>query len=495
LSDHTSILSQSPATAPAAAKDVMPVQEQLQAELEVQPFKRTPIQFKHAIGPPDDPLKNEADAMADTIMRMPEQNFIQRKCADCEEEEKLQRKPLVSFIQRKEASSGAVVSDIISSQINSSRGNGSSMDNSTQTFMQSRFGADFSNVKIHTGGEAVQMNRELNAKAFTVGNDIYFNEGQYNPNSNDGKHLLAHELTHTVQQGGATTDLVNRRINNTTPRVIYRQLIPGPVDPTFTIAGTPNVTATPDGTEVNTPNQVNLFLGSFVMNARVQVQASVPTTLNDWEVGVVQMVSGAVDATCYQRPALRTGRTSSLRTFVERMTTQSQMFHPDRSPASTVFYDPGSMADLATYSSGTGSFVVSLHAEDHPGYRSVRGAASAHTHDLGDTDVELKHHRHLGFFYTYIVARQKSTERLIPLYTMRWWAASDYGYFSPGTGIDFTATNRSSLQFHLISSNVFSHSDFFPIVRGPTMGERSRLRSQEWRDGECPGFVELGGGQ
>lgn len=71
--------------------------------------------------------------------------------------------------------------------------------------MQSRFGADFSDVKIHTGGEAILMKRELNAKAFTVGNDIYFNEGQYNPNSGEGKHLLAHELVHTVQQGSVKT--------------------------------------------------------------------------------------------------------------------------------------------------------------------------------------------------------------------------------------------------------------------------------------------------
>lgn len=77
------------------------------------------------------------------------------------------------------------------------------MDDNTQTFMQSRFGADFSDVKIHTGGEAIQMNRELNAKAFTQGNDIYFNEGQYNPDSTDGKYLLAHELTHTLQQSAS----------------------------------------------------------------------------------------------------------------------------------------------------------------------------------------------------------------------------------------------------------------------------------------------------
>jgi len=158
------------------------------------------IQRSLKIGAVNDPLEQEADAMADKVMHMPESSFIQRKCDSCDEEEKVQRKPLASFIQRKESSAGILASDEVSSQINATKGSGNNMDNNTQTFMQNRFGADFSDVKIHTGGEAIQMNRELNAKAFTLGNDIYFNERQYNPGSGEGKHLLAHELTHTVQQ-------------------------------------------------------------------------------------------------------------------------------------------------------------------------------------------------------------------------------------------------------------------------------------------------------
>jgi len=201
MPDRSTILPQSPTSSPAA-RDVMPVPEQVQNEHAIQPLYEMAIQFKLSVGAVNDPLETEADAMADTIMRMPEQNFIQRQCSQCEEEEKLQRKPLASFIQRKESSAGTVASEAITNQINSSKGSGSSMDSDTQRFMQSRFGTDFSHVKIHTGHESVQMNRELNAKAFTVGNDIYFNAGQYNPNSGEGKHLLAHELTHTVQQGG-----------------------------------------------------------------------------------------------------------------------------------------------------------------------------------------------------------------------------------------------------------------------------------------------------
>ena len=143
----------------------------------------------------------ERDAMAEKIMRMPEENFLQRKCAHCEEKEKkLQRKPLASFIQRKGSAGGNVASDSVSDQINATKGNGNSLDVSTRSFMESRFGSDFSDVKIHTNEDAVQLNRELNAKAFTVGNDIYFNNGHYQPGTDFGKHLLAHELTHTLQQ-------------------------------------------------------------------------------------------------------------------------------------------------------------------------------------------------------------------------------------------------------------------------------------------------------
>ncbi len=69
--------------------------------------------------------------------------------------------------------------------------------------MSSRLGADLSNIKIHNDSTAVQLSRQLNAKAFTVGNDVYFNQGTFAPNTAEGSHLLAHELTHTIQQGAS----------------------------------------------------------------------------------------------------------------------------------------------------------------------------------------------------------------------------------------------------------------------------------------------------
>lgn len=87
-------------------------------------------------------------------------------------------------------------------RLQSSPGRGSKMDSTIQREMESGFGADFSKVSIHTDSASELMNKELGAQAFTHGNDIYFNKGKYNPQSKEGKHLLAHELTHTIQQNG-----------------------------------------------------------------------------------------------------------------------------------------------------------------------------------------------------------------------------------------------------------------------------------------------------
>ena len=123
----------------------------------------------------------------------PAYRSIQRKCAHCEEEEK-------EKLQRKEGSNGAAASEappIVSEAINSG---GESMDDEARSFMENRFGYDFSNVKIHTGAEAAQSAQSIHALAYTSGSNIVFNEGQYAPATDNGKRLLAHELTHVIQQ-------------------------------------------------------------------------------------------------------------------------------------------------------------------------------------------------------------------------------------------------------------------------------------------------------
>jgi hypothetical protein len=91
----------------------------------------------------------------------------------------------------------------VEQQLGSSKGGGQPLPESTRSGMEQSIGADFSGVRIHTDSSAVQMNKDLHAQAFTHGSDIYFNSGKYDAESTGGQHLLAHELTHVVQQGSA----------------------------------------------------------------------------------------------------------------------------------------------------------------------------------------------------------------------------------------------------------------------------------------------------
>lgn len=178
----------------------------------VSPAQVPAVQCKLNIGPADDHYEQQADAVADQVMKMPATPAVQRKGDPENNNAVMHRKALSSFIQRKEGGSGTAAGAAVSRQINASRGQGNTMDTLTASFMESRFGTDFSGVKIHTDQTAVGVSRELNAQAFTVGSDIYFNEGKYNPSSTEGKHLLAHELAHTVQQQGNADGNIQRML-------------------------------------------------------------------------------------------------------------------------------------------------------------------------------------------------------------------------------------------------------------------------------------------
>ncbi len=166
------------------------------------------ILCKLTVGSVNDPMEIQADAVADQVMRIPAKRVIQRKCSKCEEEEKAHRKPLTSFIQKKETSGNtSTAPDTVSNKIQETKGCGASLDTSTKNFMESRFGTDFSQVRIHTDNNAASLSQQLNAKAFTVGRDIYFNSNQYAPQESSSMHLLAHELTHTIQQGAVANTI------------------------------------------------------------------------------------------------------------------------------------------------------------------------------------------------------------------------------------------------------------------------------------------------
>ncbi|MGA7816445.1 DUF4157 domain-containing protein [Caballeronia sp.] len=90
----------------------------------------------------------------------------------------------------------------IERSIESSRSGGQGMDHSTRTRMETAFGADFSGVRIHHDAHSDELGRSLSARAFATGHDVYFRQGEYSPGTSGGRELLAHELTHVVQQTG-----------------------------------------------------------------------------------------------------------------------------------------------------------------------------------------------------------------------------------------------------------------------------------------------------
>ena len=158
--------------------------------------------------------EHEAEAMHGKLQKKPifesnarAEDQVQRRCAGGEAEESLQKKA--------NSSSAQTASPSVESSLSSYKGSGSSLPASTRTQMESSIGADFSGVKIHNDSGAAQLSNDLNAQAFTHGNDIYFNSGKYDTSSSEGKHLLAHELTHTVQQGASMYRKENQAQTNT----------------------------------------------------------------------------------------------------------------------------------------------------------------------------------------------------------------------------------------------------------------------------------------
>ncbi|MGH9969844.1 MAG: eCIS core domain-containing protein [Pyrinomonadaceae bacterium] len=190
------------------------------------------IQPKLTVSQPDDVHEREADQVADQVMRMPEpqprqlsrqmasedngrrqlsamtpsvlraapSDGLQRKCS-CEtsDTDGCECEKSVHALQRRAVSSGAFALDS-GSLARVLRSSGRPLDTSTRSFMESRFERDFNSVRIHTGDNAAASAHAVNAQAYTVGSNVVFGAGRFRPETYDGRRLIAHELTHTIQQ-------------------------------------------------------------------------------------------------------------------------------------------------------------------------------------------------------------------------------------------------------------------------------------------------------
>jgi hypothetical protein len=205
------------------------------------------------VNEPGDAYEREADQIAERLMRtqapttrsisagLGAQKSLQRKCAQCEEEEEEDRNTLkraspertmrrkcshceeeeeqsAKRLQRSETGAGPSVAPPIVQDV--LRSPGQPLDSTVRAFMEPRFGRDFSAVRIHSDPKAADSARAVGARGYTVGSHIVFSRDNYAPATTQGRSLLAHELMHVVQQtGGRAGQLVQRDSKKGTPRV------------------------------------------------------------------------------------------------------------------------------------------------------------------------------------------------------------------------------------------------------------------------------------
>ncbi|MEH2281901.1 MAG: DUF4157 domain-containing protein [Nostoc sp.] len=164
-------------------------------------------QTKLTVNQPGDIYEQEADSVAQLVMqRMSEPVQSRQREALPEEEDQLQMKFLTGsitpLVQRQGGGRTAATSELETS-IQQARGNGQPLADDIKQPMEQAFGADFASVRVHTDAQSDSLNQSIQARAFTTGQDVFFRQGEYSPESNAGKELLAHELTHVVQQNGS----------------------------------------------------------------------------------------------------------------------------------------------------------------------------------------------------------------------------------------------------------------------------------------------------
>ena len=185
-------------------------------------FNFANIQTKLKVSQPGDVYEQEADRIAEQVMKISDSESydytrVDRKCKSCQEEEENQLK-----ISRKENSyanstNKPRISEGAEDISNTLSQSGSPLDSYTREFMESRFGYDFGNVRIHNDRYSAESTRSINALAYTVGNDVVFGEGAYSPATFEGRTLLAHELTHVIQQTRAHSFTHNSYLNYLIP--------------------------------------------------------------------------------------------------------------------------------------------------------------------------------------------------------------------------------------------------------------------------------------
>lgn len=218
MESHASLLGDSrlnlPANAGQRAQLVSDLQRSYGNAYVQRLLKSRAVQAKLTVNPPGDKYEQEADRVAEAVTSASTAE-VQRQAEEEEEEMQMKRagdqtglevqrqEEEEEMIQSKAVSRAPEVSEDLEARIKGEEGKGEPIPDTLRASLEPHFGRDFSEARVHTDAEADSMSQQLGARAFTHGNDIFFREGDYRPESDEGKRLLSHEMTHVVQQGGA----------------------------------------------------------------------------------------------------------------------------------------------------------------------------------------------------------------------------------------------------------------------------------------------------
>jgi Domain of unknown function (DUF4157) len=381
-----------------------------QTALRMLSYQHPVIQAKLSVNRPGDRYEQEADRVAEQVMRMPDSstaagarlslvsaNSLQRKCscnasgaecAECKKEE--------GVVQRRAAdNSGArtVAPPVVHGVLQSA---GQALPAETRHFMEPRFGTDFSKVRVHAGARAAESAAAVNALAYTVGPNIVFGAGQYKPSSTAGQKLLAHELAHVVQQQNA-------------PPLLQRKVTHQVLDW--------------DAKQINKPVPVNGPGGNTILlppkpdhlqvSALVEVDGDATDNCAGWQFGTTQTAWMGWEIMSYQGRTASDGsvKISRRHTFPVR----------DPAPSGSIWYDALNVRSPASCGDSAGVFHVDGPWENVD-KTVINGKAGGATNYLVGYTSGL----HL---VTYLTARDPAGNFLPqPLRFVYWNSLHDFGF-------------------------------------------------------------------
>ena len=423
------------------------------------------IQAKLTINQPNDRYEQEADRVAEQVMRMPDPRLQRQVEPEEEEEETLQIKPLAGQITplvqrqvepeeeeeepiRAKQASGQTsqVGPSLQAQIRSLRGGGQPLPRSVRSFFEPRFGHDFSQVRVHTDARAAEMAKAVNARAYTTGRNVVFGAGQYAPRTVAGKKLLAHELTHVVQQ---------TRREPGAPNMLQRQVN---FDADFT-----NISLTDGARATIDDGTFTYHDANFTVDANIVATGDTVAELNEWDVGIFQDLVGHWDRYYWRRE-----NTDGRGRFVEQKYLPIRTrFRDQVNGATTVWYadDEHQLLSGLVSTAVGGRFQVSttIGHEDYPSGPDTVSGSSVPGMDASDGTRNINIQRTGARFDTWISAHNTVTGAWRHLRRLNWNYQRPLDFTGSGAAL---AVGPETRQFG--SHGPYDAGSNAPLIAGTT---------------------------